>query len=213
MVAAIDPKEAKQWFGANPPDLTVIARSRAAVGQGSGADYLYTYLRTYYPDATKETGWNNLAFPNVGMPHALWQLQGDRKPLYDVTQEHGQEVQVFKGWEQLSPGTMTPLQYDQAMGDLVNYLQWMGEPSQNSRKRIGVWRAPFPGLADRFHLALERSVLERHQVTRNSSRPVRRSTGLAFSEWDRQDAPPTLFGFEAGPDFGLACVRNQVLNI
>ncbi len=138
MVAAIDPKEAKQWFGANPPDLTVIARSRAAAGQGSGADYLYTYLRTYYPDATKPTGWNNLAFPNVGMPHALWQLQGNRVPVYETKTEHGHEVHVFKSWQQVTPGTMSPLAYDNAVGDLVSYLQWMGEPSQNTRKRVGV---------------------------------------------------------------------------
>lgn len=139
MVAAIDPKEAKAWFGANPPDLTVIARSRSAPGQGSGADYLYTYLRTYYPDPTKETGWNNLAFPNVGMPHVLWQLQGTRTPLYEAKDEHGHEVQVFKGWQQVTPGTMTQGEYDSAVADLVNYLQWMAEPAQNTRKRVGVW--------------------------------------------------------------------------
>jgi ubiquinol-cytochrome c reductase cytochrome c1 subunit len=139
MKAAIDPKQAKEWFGANPPDLSVIARSRAASGQGSGADYLYTYLRTYYPDDTKATGWNNLAFPSVGMPHVLWELQGKRIPVFDVKEEHGHEVKVFKGWEQLTPGSMTPLQYDQAVGDLVNYLQWMGEPAQNTRIRVGVW--------------------------------------------------------------------------
>ncbi|MFM1909024.1 MAG: hypothetical protein RLZZ591_2701 [Pseudomonadota bacterium] len=139
MKAAIDPRQAKEWFGANPPDLTVIARSRASGGQGSGADYLYTYLRTYYADDSKATGWNNLAFPNVGMPHVLWELQGKREPVYDVTEEHGHETKVFKGWKQVTPGTMTPLQYDQAMGDLVGYLQWMGEPAQNTRVRIGVW--------------------------------------------------------------------------
>jgi ubiquinol-cytochrome c reductase cytochrome c1 subunit len=137
MKAAIDPKQAKEWFGGNPPDLTVIARSRA--GQGTGADYLYTYLRTYYVDDTKATGWNNLAFPNVGMPHVLWELQGKRMPVYDTKEEHGHEVKVFKGWEQITPGTMTPLQYDQAIGDLVNYLQWMGEPAQSTRVRVGVW--------------------------------------------------------------------------
>ncbi len=138
MKAAIDPKQAKDWFGANPPDLTVIARSRAGSG-GSGADYLYTYLRTYYPDDTKATGWNNLVFPSVGMPHVLWELQGKRVPVYDTVEEHGHEVHVFKGWKQITPGTMTPAQYDQAIGDLVNYMQWMGEPAQNTRVRVGVW--------------------------------------------------------------------------
>jgi ubiquinol-cytochrome c reductase cytochrome c1 subunit len=139
MKAAIDPKQAKEWFGANPPDLSVIARSRAAAGQGSGADYLYTYLRSYYPDDTKATGWNNLAFPSVGMPHVLWELQGKRRPIEEEHEEHGHVVKTFKGWEQLTPGAMTPLQYDQAVGDLVNYLQWMGEPAQNTRVRVGVW--------------------------------------------------------------------------
>jgi len=146
MMSAIDPKEAKLWFGANPPDLTLIARSRSAAGMGSGADYLYTYLRTYYPDPTKLTGWNNLAFPNVGMPHVLWELQGSRMPVYEVKTEHGQEVQIFKGWQQLTPGTMTQAQYDSSIADLVNYLQWMAEPAQNSRKRVGVWVLLFLGL-------------------------------------------------------------------
>jgi ubiquinol-cytochrome c reductase cytochrome c1 subunit len=139
MKASIDPKQAKEWFGGNPPDLTVIARSRSAQGQGTGADYLYTYMRTFYADDAKPTGWNNLAFPNVGMPHVLWQLQGKRVPIYETVEEHGQEVHVFKGWEQVTPGTMTPEQYDQTVGDLVNYLQWMAEPAQNTRVRVGVW--------------------------------------------------------------------------
>jgi ubiquinol-cytochrome c reductase cytochrome c1 subunit len=139
MKSAIDPKQAKEWFGANPPDLTVIARSRSAQGKGSGADYLYTYLRTFYVDDTRPTGWNNLIFPNVGMPHALWQLQGKRVPVYETLTEHGQEVHLLKGWEQITPGSQTPEQYDQTVGDLVSYLQWMAEPVQNTRVRIGVW--------------------------------------------------------------------------
>ena len=138
MKAAIDPKQAKDLFGAAPPDLTVIARSRAGAG-GSGADYLYTYLRTFYRDDTKPNGWNNLAFPNVAMPHALWELQGERKPVYAEHEENGHKVEVFKGWEQITPGSMTPLKYDEAVGDLVGYLQWMAEPIQNTRVRIGVW--------------------------------------------------------------------------
>ena len=80
-----------------------------------------------------------MAFPTVGMPNPLWELQGERRPVYATVEEHGHEVHVFKGWEQVKPGTLTPLQYEQAVGDLVNYLQWMSEPAQNSRVRIGVW--------------------------------------------------------------------------
>jgi ubiquinol-cytochrome c reductase cytochrome c1 subunit len=110
MKAAIDPQQAKAWFGVNPPDLTVIARSRAGAG-GSGADYLYTYMKSFYRDETKPTGWNNHVFPNVAMPHVLWELQA----------------------------TLTPAQYDETVADLANYLQWMGEPAQGSRQRIGIW--------------------------------------------------------------------------
>lgn len=110
MISAIDPKQAKAWFGVNPPDLTVIARSRAGAG-GTGADYLYSYMRGFYRDETKPTGWNNHVFPNVAMPHVLWEMQS----------------------------TVTPAQYDQTIGDLVNYLQWMSEPAQTSRKNIGIW--------------------------------------------------------------------------
>jgi ubiquinol-cytochrome c reductase cytochrome c1 subunit len=139
MKSSIDPKQAKEWFGGLPPDLTVIARSRSDGAKGSGGDYLYTLLRSYYRDETKPTGWNNLAYPNIGMPNPLWELQGERKPLFDVKEEHGHKVQMFKGWESAKPGTLSALQYDQTVGDLVNYLQWMGEPAQNTRLRVGVW--------------------------------------------------------------------------
>jgi ubiquinol-cytochrome c reductase cytochrome c1 subunit len=138
MEANVDPKQAKDWFGAAPPDLTLIARSRAGHG-GTGADYLYTYMRTFYKDDTKATGWNNLVFPSVGMPHVLWELQGERQPVFETIDENGHETKVFKGWKQVSPGTMTPQQYDEAMADLVGFLQWMGEPAQNQRVRVGVW--------------------------------------------------------------------------
>jgi ubiquinol-cytochrome c reductase cytochrome c1 subunit len=145
MKVSLDPKEAAQWFGGNPPDLTVIARSRSGAN-GSGADYIYTYLRTYYRDDTKATGWNNLAFPNVGMPHVLWELQGERQPVFETASSHGHEVQVFKGWQQVKPGTMDQRSYDSSIADLVGYLSWMAEPAQNTRIRMGVWVLLFLGL-------------------------------------------------------------------
>jgi ubiquinol-cytochrome c reductase cytochrome c1 subunit len=147
MKVAIDAKQAKEWFGATPPDLSVIARSRSAAGQGSGADYLYTYLRTYYRDDSKPTGWNNLAFPSVGMPHVLWELQGERRPLFEKKTEHGHEVEVFTGrWETVKPGALDARAYDENVADLVAFMQWMGEPSQKSRVQIGVWVLLFLGV-------------------------------------------------------------------
>lgn len=138
MKISMDPKQAKDWFGGTPPDLTVIARSRSGHG-GTGADYLYTYLRSYYRDPSKATGWNNLAFPNVAMPHVLWELQGERKPLYETVASKGHDTQVFKGWQQVSEGKLSPTEYDAAVGDLVSYMQWMAEPSQSLRVKVGVW--------------------------------------------------------------------------
>ncbi len=147
MKVAMDAKQAKEWFGGVPPDLSVIARSRSAAGQGSGADYLYTYLRTYYRDDTKPTGWNNLAFPNVGMPHVLWELQGERRPIFEKKMDHGHEVELFTGrWEVTKAGTMDPRAYDDAVADLVAFMQWMGEPVQKSRVQIGVWVLLFLGV-------------------------------------------------------------------
>src|SRR6478752_5179931 len=105
MKAAIDPKQAKEWFGANPPDLTLIARSRSG-HYGTGDDYLYTYLRTYYKDSTKATGWNNLVFPNVGMPHALWELQGIRAAKFVEEKDPHDPSKTehkFAGFEQVKP--------------------------------------------------------------------------------------------------------------
>ncbi len=149
MKTTLDPRQAKDWFGAMPPDLSVIARSRANISMGSGADYLYTYLRTYYRDPTKATGWNNLAFPDVAMPHALWELQGQRRARFvDQKDPHNPAVTVhrFAGFETITPGQLDPLSYDEAVGDLVAYLQWMGEPAQGKRVQIGVWVLIFLGI-------------------------------------------------------------------
>ncbi len=82
MTVAMRAEDSKEWFGALPPDLTVVARSRSS-GAGSGADWLYTYLRSYYRDNSRGLGWNNAVFPNVGMPHVLWELQGSRGAIIE----------------------------------------------------------------------------------------------------------------------------------
>ncbi len=149
MKVALDAKDAKDWFGGVPPDLTLIARSRADAGKGSGADYLYTLLRNFYRDETKATGWNNLAFPNIGMPHVLWEMQGQQRAVHaDEADPHDAKktVRVFKTFEQVTPGSMDAHDYKLAVADIVAFLQWMGEPSQNSRVRIGVWVLVFLGI-------------------------------------------------------------------
>jgi ubiquinol-cytochrome c reductase cytochrome c1 subunit len=154
MKVSLDPKQAKDWLGAAPPDLSVIARSRADISKGSGADFLYTYLRTYYRDDTKATGWNNLAFPDVAMPHVLWELQGQREalPPVEVKDPHdpSKTVHRFGGFRQITPGLLDERGYDEAVGDLVAYLQWMGEPSQGKRVQIGVWILLFLGVLTLF---------------------------------------------------------------
>lgn len=141
MQAAIDAKQAREWFGSNPPDLSVVARSRAG-NSGSGADYLYSYMRGFYRDNTKATGWDNLFFPNVAMPHVLWELQGQQRAVFVQTpdaHDPARTTPVFAGFEPISAGTLSARDYDSAVADLVAFLQWMGEPAQNQRVRIGVW--------------------------------------------------------------------------
>ena len=142
MKTSMDPKDAKDWFGGLPPDLSLIARSRADGSKGSGADYIYTYLRSYYRDETKATGWNNLAFPGVGMPHVMWEMQGQQRAVYAEEKDPhdaSKTVHVFKRFEPLTAGTLAQADYNLAVADLVAYLQWMGEPTQNNRVRLGVW--------------------------------------------------------------------------
>lgn len=139
MTIAMHPKDAKAFFGAIPPDLSVIARAR-------GNDWLYTYLRTFYRDDTRATGWNNLVFPSVGMPHVLWELQGQRAAKFAEVEEHGEKVHKFAGFEQITPGKLSTQEYDQAAADLVKYLNWMAEPEQSHRKRLGVWVLLFLGM-------------------------------------------------------------------
>jgi ubiquinol-cytochrome c reductase cytochrome c1 subunit len=129
MKVALTAKDGKAMFGTAPPDLTVVGRSR-------GADWLYTYLRTFYRDPASPTGWNNAVFPQVAMPHALWTLQGERS-LQVVSHAAEHAPNEYK-WSEISPGAQNTVQYDTTVRDLVNFLIYMGEPVANSRKRIGV---------------------------------------------------------------------------
>ena len=140
MTTAMRPDDAKTWFGAVPPDLSVMARAKASPS-GTGADYLYTYLRTFYKDDTRPTGWNNMIVPNVAMPHVMWQEQGVRQAKFaDVPDPHeaGKTIHKFVGFEQVQPGTMSQQEFDTATADLVAYLVWMAEPAQDQRKKLGV---------------------------------------------------------------------------
>jgi ubiquinol-cytochrome c reductase cytochrome c1 subunit len=153
MKVSLDPRQAKDWFGAQPPDLSVIARSRAEIGRGTGADYLYTYLRTFYRDDTRPTGWNNLAFPNVGMPNVLWELQGQRTAKFVEMKdphEEGVSLHRFAGFEATTTGQLSEHAFDEAVADLVAYMQWMGEPAQATRIRVGVWVLLFLGMLTVF---------------------------------------------------------------
>lgn len=130
MDVALRKQDGKVWFGVAPPDLTVVARSR-------GADWLYTYLRAFYRDETRSTGWNNIVFPNVAMPHALWQLQGMQK-LETTTREQGGYKEQHATLVLETPGTMKPREYDALVRDLVNFLIYMGEPAQVTRMQTGI---------------------------------------------------------------------------
>ena len=127
MKVSMSRTDGKLWFGATPPDLSVISRSR-------GADWLYTYLRSFYRDESRATGWNNTVFDKVGMPHVMWTLQGELAPVYKKDGEH----EVIERLELVKPGSVTLAEYDAMVGDLVNYLVWMGEPAQVQRKQLGV---------------------------------------------------------------------------
>jgi ubiquinol-cytochrome c reductase cytochrome c1 subunit len=131
MRVALGAKEGKEWFGVPPPDLSVIARSRSA-------DWLYTYLRTFYRDPKTATGWNNAVFANVAMPHALWTLQGERGLEVVPHADKAGHVSVEYKWTQLAPGTQSTVQYDATVRDLVNFLVYIGEPAAQSRKLIGI---------------------------------------------------------------------------
>jgi ubiquinol-cytochrome c reductase cytochrome c1 subunit len=133
IVNAMPAKQAEAWFGTKIPDLSLVARSR-------GSDWLYTYLRAFYADPKRPLGVNNLLFKDVGMPHVMWELQGLKNPVV-TTNEHGQEV--IETLEPGLPGQLSDAQFDQTVADLVNFLDYVGEPVKQKRERLGFWVLAF----------------------------------------------------------------------
>jgi ubiquinol-cytochrome c reductase cytochrome b subunit len=144
MEISMKPADAKNWFGVAPPDLSLVARSR-------NPDWLYTYLRNFYKDETRPFGVNNRVFPNVGMPHVLLRPQGllECAPGPKLN-SHGGALRDEVGAVVLdeacgslklgnTKGTMSAEEFDQAVYDLVNYLEYLAEPMAEKRKAIGYW--------------------------------------------------------------------------
>jgi ubiquinol-cytochrome c reductase cytochrome c1 subunit len=150
MSIAMRPVDAKGWFGAPPPDLSVESRVR-------GKDWLYNYLIGFYRDEKSATGWNNLVFPNVGMPHVLWSVSGTSKLVSVEYPNHEAAlaaaiatkglalVEPLLGGKYLvrtvapdEPGTMSPVEYRAMAADLVNFMDYMGEPARNKRITLGI---------------------------------------------------------------------------
>ena len=131
MNIAMDKKDALNYFGVVPPDLSVIARAR-------GADWLYTYFKTFYIDPSRPFGVNNLAFRDVAMPHVLWKLQGMQR-LTRRDNPDGHAAPAYQDLEPVTPGAQTEQEYDRTIRDLVNFMVYMGEPIRLKRARIGVW--------------------------------------------------------------------------
>lgn len=156
MRIAMQREDAKAWFGAAPPDLSIIARARASEF-GSGPDWLYTYLRSFYRDDSRPTGWNNVVFENVGMPHVLWELQGEQVAHFAEKDDgHGGKTKHFEKFELVKQGKLTPEEYDAAVADLVGYLKYMGEPVGEFRKHLGLMVLGFLAVLLVFAYALKR---------------------------------------------------------
>lgn len=145
LMKAVMPKEdARDWFGTAPPDLSVITRSR-------GADWIYTYMRSFYREDKSPSGWNNTVFPHVAMPHVLYEWQGHQRAVLRTekethrVEEDGKlvektvEKQVFDRFELEKPGSMSPQEYDKAMRDLTNFMAYLGEPARLQRFTVGIY--------------------------------------------------------------------------
>jgi ubiquinol-cytochrome c reductase cytochrome c1 subunit len=169
MVSAMTKADASAWFGAAPPDLSVEARVR-------GKDWLYSYLNAFYRDPTTTTGWNNLVFPHVGMPHVLWNLSGSQKLVeteFDdeekaeaaviaaktlaIAERDAKGKYVVKTLALDTPGSLSTTDYKMFVADLVNYMEFMAEPARNERLSIGIVVLIYLGLLFGLAYALKRN--------------------------------------------------------
>jgi ubiquinol-cytochrome c reductase cytochrome c1 subunit len=152
MEIAMPAADAERWFGAAPPDLSLIARSR-------GTDYVYTFLKSFYVDESRVTGVNNRVLESTAMPHVLWQLQGTQRAVY-VEDAHGDGsgATVFEGFELETPGELSVEEYDQFVRDLVNFLDYIGEPVQLQRRQLGIWVLIFLLVFGLFAWALKNEI-------------------------------------------------------
>jgi ubiquinol-cytochrome c reductase cytochrome c1 subunit len=133
MQVAMNPEDAKRWFGTSPPDLSLIGRSR-------GPRWLNAYLQGFYLDPSRPTGANNRYFKDVAMPHVLWELQGWQEAEFQVEKaKDGHEVKHLKELKLVTPGQLNPEQYGEAVRDLVNFLVYIAEPARQIRERLGPW--------------------------------------------------------------------------
>ena len=128
--ANINPRDAAEWFGKAPPDLSLEVRAR-------GADWVYTYLKSFYLDPSRPIGWNNTLFPNASMPNPLWELQGLQTATFKPGQNGAEHA--FEKFDLRQPGSETPAEFEETVRDLTAFLQYASEPAALQRKSIGIW--------------------------------------------------------------------------
>lgn len=132
MISAMPETDAVKWFGVAPPDLSLESRIR-------GDDWIYTYLKSFYLDPKSATGVNNAVFPHVAMPDVLWELQGTQRAVFTtVKNPDGSSYQVFDHFEQVTPGKMTPAEFDKTVRDITNFLAYMGDPVKLTSLTLGL---------------------------------------------------------------------------
>ena len=150
---AITKEDARKWFGVVPPDLSLVSRSR-------GADWLYTFMNSFYEDKNRPWGVNNVVFPDVAMPHVLLDLHGEQKVATRIIQveKNGKLVkdEIIDHLTLEKEGKLNVREYERLVTDLVNFLTYVGEPVQQERKSLGVWVLLFLGVFFVFTILLKK---------------------------------------------------------